>query len=551
MPREVNIAPCSGRERISGSNFRYDSGLHVSPSCNSSYYFTADEDLPPPKRTYGNDHRSKVLVISDSESDSDLPAPPPVSSPTRRRPAASRLSFKQPPAQGDIIDISSDSEQEDTPTRPLANRPLPEKYNQPVVALPAVPSHSVSNALSTTLERVNLVDSPSLLSSKAGISLLSRDEEPNSSDVSDNIDIFDGDSHHPGLITFDIGPRRPKLIPSGSSTSVSTTPAPTPSQSSVDDDPFNDVQTPSVARPPSKTGNAKAGSSGSGIRSRVRTHNDDNSTAPETPQPKPRPKARAAAVTALSSPVTLSPKLTPRNRAKVLEAQAIALFSELNKSIFGDRLPKDCAIVWSKKLNTTAGRAHWKRIRDSNGNVIRHESYIELSTKVVDCEERIKNTLSHEMCHLAAWIFDGETNKQHGPKFKHWASRVMDGRPDITITTCHAYEIAYKYEWKCSSEECGRTYGRHSKSIDPTKQICGCGGRLTPLFTTTPRRTAFQDYLKNHMKDFKAANPGMQHGEAMKRLGEMFRAEKEAAVDDELDQVMGGMTRLKLGASIE
>ncbi|KAG9102812.1 hypothetical protein FRC06_001076 [Ceratobasidium sp. 370] len=519
MPREVNVGPCAEWRGISGRNNEYS---------------------PPPKRAYGNDHRSKVVVISDSDSDSDLPVPPSLLSSTRK-PAVSRSNFKQP-TQGDIIDISSDSEQEGTPTRLLANRPLPEKPNLSSIAPPGVLPCSVSNSLSATLERVTLVDNPvlvpPLLSSKADITLLSRGEEPNSSDVSDsdNIDIFDY-GPHPGLITFDIGARRPKLIASGSSTSVSTTPAPTSSQSSVgNDDPFDDVQTPSVTEPPSKTGNAKAGSSGSGARSRVRAHNDDNSTAPETPQLKPRPKARAAAPAAWSSPVSLSPKPTPRNRAKVLEAQAITLFSELNRCVFGDRLPKDCAIVWSKKLNTTAGRAHWKRIRDSNGNVIRHESYIELSTKVVDCEERIKNTLSHEMCHLAAWIFDGETNKQHGPKFKHWASRVMDARPDITITpfvivaqTCHAYEIAYKYEWKCSSEECGRTYGRHSKSIDPTKQ----------------------DYLKNHMKDFKAANPGMQHGEAMKRLGEMFRAEKEAAVDDELDQVMGGMTRLKLGASIE
>jgi hypothetical protein len=48
------------------------------------------------------------------------------------------------------------------------------------------------------------------------------------------------------------------------------------------------------------------------------------------------------------------------------------------------------------------------------------------------------------------------------------------------------------------------------------------------------------------MKEFKAANPGMQHGETMKRLGEMFRAEKEASVDEELDQVMAGMTRLAI-----
>ncbi|KAG9126217.1 hypothetical protein FRC07_004412 [Ceratobasidium sp. 392] len=510
MPREVAIAPFPGRRDTSLRN---------------------DENSPPPKRTYGNHHRGGVLVISDSDSDSDLPPPSSVLNSIKRKPPAHRP-IKQPSAD-DIIDISSDSEEDATPTRRRVSKPLPEKRNIGNIALPAVPPPcSVSNTLSTTLERIELVDSPVLVHKlpKADITTL-RDEEPNSSDVdSDNINIFDEDSHHPGLIKFDVGPRRPKLISSGSSTSVSTIPTPASSQSSCgNDDPFNDTHVPDIGGASSKIGNAKAGGSGSGTRSRLRGQNDDTSTAPETPQLKPRGKARAAALTASSTPVSISPKPTPRNRAKLLEAKAIALFSELNKSVFDGRLPKECAIIWSKKLNTTAGRAHWKRIRDSDGNVIRHETYIELSTKVVDCEERINNTLSHEMCHLAAWIFDGETNKQHGPKFKHWGSRVMKARSDITITTCHAYEIAYKYEWKCSSEECGQTFGRHSKSIDPEKQ----------------------DYLKNHMKDFKAANPGMQHGEAMKRLGEMFRAEKEAVVDDELDQVMAGMTKLKLGGTIE
>ncbi|KAG8687547.1 hypothetical protein FRC09_013428 [Ceratobasidium sp. 395] len=519
MPREVSVDPwLEGRI----------ASLRDGPARHDS-----DGNPSPLKRAYGNKYRSEVLVISDSDSDSDLPAPSLLLNSIKRKPPASRPNFKQPAAQNDIIDISSDSGEDATPTRPRVNKPPTEKRNLGSTTLPAVrPACSVSDSLSTTLERITFVDSPVLVpklpSSKGDIITL-RDDEPNSSDVSDsdNIDIFDEDSHHPGLIKFDIGPRRPKLITSGSSTSVSTLPTPVSSQSCGNDDPFNDVQTHDADEPITKTGSAKAGSSGSGTRSRVRSQTD-SSTTPETPQLKPKGKARAAALTASSTPVSISPKPTPRNRAKILEAHAIALFSELNQSVFDDRLPRDCAIVWSKKLNTTAGRAHWKRIRDPEGKVCGHETYIELSTKVVDCPERINNTLSHEMCHLAAWIVDGEVKHQHGPRFKAWGNRVMDTRSDITITTCHSYEIAYKYEWKCASERCGQTFGRHSKSIDPDKQ----------------------DYLKNHMKTFKAANPGMQHGEAMKRLGEMFRAEKEAMVDDELDQVMAGMTKLKLITTI-
>ncbi|QRV86648.1 HMG (high mobility group) box protein [Ceratobasidium sp. AG-Ba] len=517
------------------------------------------EGSPPPKRAYGNHHRSKILVISDSDSDSDLPPSSSLLRSAARKPAVSSPN-RQHRVPDEIIDISSDSEVEPTPTRPRACKPPPAKLKAANVTLPAVPpTYSVSTSLSRTLELINLIDTPSpvkqsgfkLPTSGPDITALSG-EEPNSSDVSDaeNADIFDQDTYHPGLIKFDASSRRPKLKPSDSTTSVSTVPTPVSSQSScTNDDPFDDVPASSSIRPATKTGNAKAASDGSGIRSRARGGNNDSSIAPETPQLKPKPKARPAVLAATSStPVTISPKPTPRNRAKVLAAQALALFSELNESVFDDRLPKDCKIVWSKKLNTTAGRAHWKRVRDSEGNVIRHESHIELSTKVVDCEERINNTLSHEMCHLAAWIFDGETDKQHGPKFKHWGNRVMKARKDITITTCHSYEISYKYEWKCTAEGCGRTFGRHSKSIDPAKQVCGCGGRLNPLFATTPRRNAFQDYLKIHMKKFKDANPDMPHGDVMKRLGEMFRAEKEASVDTELDQVMAGMTKIKLSA---
>jgi hypothetical protein len=53
------------------------------------------------------------------------------------------------------------------------------------------------------------------------------------------------------------------------------------------------------------------------------------------------------------------------------------------------------------------------------------------------------------------------------------------------------------------------------------------------------------------MKEFKAANPGMQHGEVMRRLGEMFRAEKETIVDAELDQVMAGMSTLGIKSLVD
>ncbi|CAE6515918.1 unnamed protein product [Rhizoctonia solani] len=387
----------------------------------------------------------------------------------------------------------------------------------------------------------------------------------------DEMRLFDPDVSHPGILLFNPGPRKPALIASistpgalghsqdfcraGATRSTIQIDSPRKSYSGDSSEDTEEVKNPAgPLKSGGITGNAKASGSGDGYRSQL-WEDANKSAPPETPRPRPRPKPkpRSAALTLTPAPTSLSPKPTTRNQAKVLQAEAIALFEELNDSVFNGKLPKDCPIEWSKKLNTTAGRAHWKRIRDANGNVTRHDTRIELSTKVVDCKERVKNTLSHEMCHLGAWIFDSEMKPPHGPAFKRWSNRIMEARPDITISTCHSYEISYKYEWKCSSEQCGRTYGRHSKSIDPEKQ-----GKLyhnsirvwLTAFETAHKRTAFQDYLKTHMKDFKAANPGMQHGEAMKRLGEMFRAEKEATVDEQLDQVMAGMTRLGIDSHV-
>ncbi|CAL1696675.1 unnamed protein product [Somion occarium] len=167
------------------------------------------------------------------------------------------------------------------------------------------------------------------------------------------------------------------------------------------------------------------------------------------------------------------------------EVYAQELFDELNECVFDDGLPKETRLVWSNRLITTAGKANWQRTRDGV-----HTASIQLAMKVLDEDERIRNTLSHEMCHLACWIISAEPKENHGKIFKAWAAKVMRTRPDIEITTRHDYEIKYPYEWKC--QECSKIYGRFSKSIRPDECVCGACkvGRLQPLFevkTRTPR----------------------------------------------------------------
>lgn len=78
------------------------------------------------------------------------------------------------------------------------------------------------------------------------------------------------------------------------------------------------------------------------------------------------------------------------------------LIVELDERVFEKALPDDLELIWSKRLNTTAGRARWKRIRLSSSVTgeaeWRHDAKVELSTKVLDSEEKLRNTLAHELC---------------------------------------------------------------------------------------------------------------------------------------------------------
>ena len=103
---------------------------------------------------------------------------------------------------------------------------------------------------------------------------------------------------------------------------------------------------------------------------------------------------------------------------------------------------------------------------------------IELSTKVLDDEERLESTLLHEMVHAAAWLVDGVAKPPHGECFKKWA-RTATSKTGIQVTTTHDYEIQYKYAWACTAPTCDFVVKRHSRSVDTKRQCCGkCRGKL-------------------------------------------------------------------------
>jgi predicted SprT family Zn-dependent metalloprotease len=139
---------------------------------------------------------------------------------------------------------------------------------------------------------------------------------------------------------------------------------------------------------------------------------------------------------------------------------------------------------------------------------------VELSCKIVDNEERLRATLAHELCHVAQWVVQREAKPPHGGAFRLWASRVEAYDPTLVstlvcvyvpvvcpraiattcrmltyahvcsrnlplqvVSTCHSYDIKYKFQYKC--QNCGHGYGRHTRSINVEAQSCGhCHGRL-------------------------------------------------------------------------
>lgn len=83
---------------------------------------------------------------------------------------------------------------------------------------------------------------------------------------------------------------------------------------------------------------------------------------------------------------------------------------------------------------------------------------------------RLKNTLLHEMCHVATRLLDDFERDHHGPMFKKWAAVVHRRVPEITITTYHTYEAHKPFIYQCTGEKCKTKFKRHSKKgIDVTK----------------------------------------------------------------------------------
>eukprot|EP01134_Creolimax_fragrantissima_P001346 CFRG1346T1 len=240
-----------------------------------------------------------------------------------------------------------------------------------------------------------------------------------------------------------------------------------------------------------------------------------------------------------------------------LQAKASELYKHINKIAFDGVLPDDLPVIWSKHLRKTAGKTFLKKII-TNPTGYTYAASISLAVKVVDSEKKLLCTLAHEMCHAAAWIIDNVAKPPHGSAFRAWANKCESSIPSLKITTCHKYDIQYKYWYQCVSDECSKRFGRHSKSIDLMQMVCGkCSSRLklldnlkidgTPMKARKPNK--YMIFVKENMKTFKSRHPDLPHTELMRLIATDYRKDQTRNISQQNNDI--GRINSPTGVSLQ
>ncbi|XP_068103627.1 germ cell nuclear acidic protein [Hyperolius riggenbachi] len=223
----------------------------------------------------------------------------------------------------------------------------------------------------------------------------------------------------------------------------------------------------------------------------------------------------------LSCPTSLYVKNFKQKKSEL----SARLYSFYNRTIFDQKLPDNMEILWNKKMRKTAG--YCVTGQKKLPTIVRY-ARIELSEKVCDSADRLRDTLIHEICHAATWLING-VRDGHGQYWRFYARKATLVHPELPmVTRCHSYEINYKFTYECS--RCKNTIGRHSKSLDTERFVCAlCQGKLV-LQTANGKNgspsstqlTPFAKYVKENYGCAKKEMTGKSHAEVMRKLSAEF-----------------------------
>jgi predicted SprT family Zn-dependent metalloprotease len=300
-------------------------------------------------------------------------------------------------------------------------------------------------------------------------------------------------------------------------------------------------------------------------------HSPQKKLFPDASKSSPK---KAASTKAAAAAEREAKKAFEKNKHQMAEAFIRELDEVITEGQLGELTASTGGIklIWTNKLNTTAGRANWKRetVQRKEATGKRHHASIELAEKVIDSEYRLLNVVAHEFCHLANFMVSGVTGNPHGREFKSWAARCSAAFGDrgIEVTTRHSYDIAFKYVWECA--DCALQYKRHSRSIDPERHRCGsCKGLLTQT-KPAPRGAAaaadgkkreptqYQVFVREQMKVLKAENPQSPQKDIMRLVAEKWSsleskpgtASKKKLAEKSVDDVVDSLDKLSLAAAL-
>ncbi|XP_032581937.1 uncharacterized protein LOC6616035 isoform X1 [Drosophila sechellia] len=224
------------------------------------------------------------------------------------------------------------------------------------------------------------------------------------------------------------------------------------------------------------------------------------------------------------------------------------LYQMYNAQVFNNEL--NVPIIWSKLLRNTAGRCMNKRKLNQRSSVV------ELSVKVLTTADRLRCTLIHELCHAAAWVFNGEGG--HGRVWKMWAQRANDKFPDLPqIKVCHNYSIDFKYTYKCLS--CDKASHAHSRSRKVEDLRCRiCRGPITLFLNkkdkqgntvSTPAGEAkgFAKFVKDNFQKHKRDN--MTAAQVMRILSVEYAKQKGQPAEETAASIASRVETLTLDES--
>ncbi|XP_029021867.1 germ cell nuclear acidic protein [Betta splendens] len=201
------------------------------------------------------------------------------------------------------------------------------------------------------------------------------------------------------------------------------------------------------------------------------------------------------------------------------------LYQLYNTSVFDSKLPTNMSVTWNKKMRKTAGYCVTGQERGGGSRYAR----IELSEKVCDSADRLRDTLIHEMCHAATWLING-VRDGHGNFWKLYARKATLMHPELPmVTRCHSYDIKYKYQYQCT--RCQNTIGRHSKSLDTQRFVCAlCTGQLVLLTPTNSRApTPFANFVKENYGTVRLELAGQSHADVMRKLSADFASKAKVS----------------------